>query len=271
MVISSYLAHFFIGNYFPGTGDYRDIGTAEGKNHSLNFPLRDGIDDESYASFFKPVMDAIMDKFRPTAIVLQCGADSLAGDRLGCFNLSLDGHAECVRHTMNYGVPILLLGGGGYTIRNVARCWCYETAVVLNKDKEISNQLPYSDYFEYYSPDYRLHIDTNNMDNLNDKQYIHKITTHLLETLRELEAAPNTTMHELPPDTILKTIDMDEEDQYALTLEGLDGPRLSQNYKDQYVQPDGEIEDSADEGEGQRHQGPPDEIPAFFDSNNQKT
>ena len=24
-------------------------------------------------------------------IVLQCGADSLAGDRLGCFNLSIDG------------------------------------------------------------------------------------------------------------------------------------------------------------------------------------
>ena len=27
--------------------------------------------------------------FQPSAIVLQCGADSLSGDRLGCFNLSL--------------------------------------------------------------------------------------------------------------------------------------------------------------------------------------
>ena len=25
-----------------------------------------------------------------------------------------------------------MLGGGGYTIRNVARCWTYETAVALN-------------------------------------------------------------------------------------------------------------------------------------------
>ena len=31
-----------------------------------------------------------------------------------------------------YSVPLLLLGGGGYTIRNVARCWTYETAVALN-------------------------------------------------------------------------------------------------------------------------------------------
>ena len=26
----------------------------------------------------------------------------------------------------------MILGGGGYTIRNVARCWTYETAVALN-------------------------------------------------------------------------------------------------------------------------------------------
>jgi hypothetical protein len=26
-----------------------------------------------------------------------------------------------------------VLGGGGYTVRNVARCWTYETAVLLGK------------------------------------------------------------------------------------------------------------------------------------------
>ena len=34
--------------------------------------------------------------YRPSAVVLQCGADSLAGDRLGCFNLSLRGECVCV-------------------------------------------------------------------------------------------------------------------------------------------------------------------------------
>ena len=32
-----------------------------------------------------------MEVYKPNAVVLQCGADSLAGDRLGCFNLSLKG------------------------------------------------------------------------------------------------------------------------------------------------------------------------------------
>ena len=97
------------GEYFPGTGDLKvsvsvctyastyicpvekDVGAEKGKYYAVNFPLRDGIDDESYEMIFKPVMSKVMEMYRPSAVVLQCGADSLAGDRLGCFNLSLKG------------------------------------------------------------------------------------------------------------------------------------------------------------------------------------
>lgn len=33
----------------------QDIGSQKGKHYSVNFPLKDGIDDESYQSIFKPV------------------------------------------------------------------------------------------------------------------------------------------------------------------------------------------------------------------------
>ena len=49
------------------------------------------MDDQSFAYIFKPVIQNIMQRFDPGAIVLQCGADSLTGDRLGCFNLTLKG------------------------------------------------------------------------------------------------------------------------------------------------------------------------------------
>ena len=39
------------------------------------------------------------------------GADSLANDRLGCFNLTLDGHAEAVKHMKRFGLPMLVTGG----------------------------------------------------------------------------------------------------------------------------------------------------------------
>ena len=38
-----------------------------------------------------------------------------------------------------------MLGGGGYTVRNVARCWTYETSLLL--DADISNELPYTGMF----------------------------------------------------------------------------------------------------------------------------
>ena len=135
------------GEYFPGTGDLRDIGAGKGKYYAVNFPLRDGIDDEVYETIFQPVMSKVMDVYQPNAVVLQCGADSLTGDRLGCFNLTLKGHGRCVEFMRSFNVPLLLLGGGGYTIRNVARAWTYETSLALGVD--ISNELPYNDYFEY--------------------------------------------------------------------------------------------------------------------------
>ena len=44
------------------------------------------------------------------------------------------GHAECVDFIRQQNLPLLMLGGGGYTIRNVARCWTYETATALHCD-----------------------------------------------------------------------------------------------------------------------------------------
>ena len=64
---------------------------------------------------------------------MQCGADSLSYDKLGDFCLTVKGHGECVNFVKKFNLPILLLGGGGYTIENVARCWTYETSVCLDE------------------------------------------------------------------------------------------------------------------------------------------
>lgn len=107
-----------------------------------------------FNSFSFQVMTRVMDRFQPSAVVLQCGADSLNGDRLGPFNLTLRGtvinslsdqqglcsyrilagHGECVKFFRSYNIPLMMVGGGGYTPRNVARCWTYETALAVDKD-----------------------------------------------------------------------------------------------------------------------------------------
>jgi histone deacetylase 1/2 len=186
------------GEYFPGTGGVKDVGYGKGKNYSLNFPLQDGVDDVSFQRIFQSVLERVMDSYQPGAIVLQCGADSLTGDRLGCFNLTLRGHGECVKYVKSFGVPVLVLGGGGYTIRNVARCWAYETSLLL--DSKLPDEIPFNEYYEYYGPDFRLHIMPSNMENQNTNSYLEKIQVSLFETLKDLPHAPSVKFHVTPRD-----------------------------------------------------------------------
>jgi histone deacetylase 1/2 len=67
------------------------------------------------------VIGEIMNTFSPDAIVLQCGSDSLSGDRLGCFNLSVKGHGEAVNFCKSLGVPLMLLGGKKIAIQVTTR------------------------------------------------------------------------------------------------------------------------------------------------------
>ena len=96
---------------------------------------------------------------------------------------------------------MLVLGGGGYTLRNVPRVWTFETAVLLGTD--IKDALPYNDYFEYYGPDYRLHMPVSNMENLNSKEYLEHIKVQLFDILSQVEPVPGVQIQagasEAPP------------------------------------------------------------------------
>ncbi|KAG0529231.1 hypothetical protein BDA96_05G080300 [Sorghum bicolor] len=121
--------HQFDGEFFPRTGAAVDVGGGDNGvcPTLINVPLQVGTRDGRYHQLFAPVVDRVMAVFEPDAVVMQCGADSLAGDWLASLGLSVRGHAKCVRIVKGYGLPLLLLGGGGYTINHVASCWCYET------------------------------------------------------------------------------------------------------------------------------------------------
>ncbi|TNY24007.1 histone deacetylase [Rhodotorula diobovata] len=189
------------GDFFPGTGAEGDKGKGRGKGYAVNYPLKDGIDDESYRSVFRPVIQHIMDWYRPGAVVLQCGADSLASDKLGSFNLSMSGHASCVAFMRTFNVPLIIVGGGGYTIRNVARTWAFETGLACGK--EMGRDLPFNEYLEYFGPEFKLDVPRNNMENANSREYLEKTTASILEGLRNLPFAPSSQLIpvglDLPP------------------------------------------------------------------------
>ncbi|KNC54922.1 histone deacetylase 9 [Thecamonas trahens ATCC 50062] len=191
--------HMYGEGFFPGTGAREDIGEGEGKQHAINVPLRAGIDDRSYAYIFKPVIAAIIESYQPTAIVLQCGADSLGCDRLGCFNLTIGQHADCLAFVKSFGIPLLVLGGGGYTVPNVARLWTVETATVL--DVELTNDvIPYTEHFDLFGPSFKLIPDTHaGIANLNTRTYLDKMKSDILQQLKTIPFVPAVQMSTIPP------------------------------------------------------------------------
>ncbi|CEJ89212.1 Putative Histone deacetylase [[Torrubiella] hemipterigena] len=233
------------GEYFPGTGELRDVGIGGGKYYSVNYPLRDGITDESYKSIFEPVIENVMKYYQPEAVVLQCGGDSLSGDRLGCFNLSMDGHANCVSYVKSFGLPTLVLGGGGYTMRNVARTWAYETGVLVGQ--EMDRTLPYNEYYEYYAPDFELNVRSSNMENSNSREYLEKITASVIDNLRNTGPAPSVQMQDVPRKPFGGMTDEEEAELDDLDEDENKDVRMTEHRWDKQIQHDADLEASDDE------------------------
>lgn len=233
------------GEYFPGTGELRDTGIGQGKNYAVNFPLRDGITDQTYKSIFEPVIENVMRFYQPEAVVLQCGGDSLSGDRLGCFNLSMDGHANCVNYVKSFNLPTLVLGGGGYTMRNVARTWAFETGVLVGQ--EMNRTLPYNEYYEYYAPDFELNVRSSNMENSNSREYLEKITAAVIDNLRQTGPVPSVQMQDVPRKPFGGMTDEEEAELDDLDEDENKDVRMTEHRWDKRVENDAEFEASDDD------------------------
>ncbi|XP_022100459.1 histone deacetylase 8-like [Acanthaster planci] len=177
--------HKYCPGFFPGTGSLDDVGIGKGKFYSVNVPLKDGIQDNQYFSIFCRVVDQIKQCYRPSAVVVQCGADTLADDPMQSFNLTPAGLARCLHHvTTAWQLPALLLGGGGYRLANTARCWANLTSTVLGC--RLPAEIPEHEHFLEYGPDYQLDISPTHRPNLNSDEYIEKIIASITDNLEKI-------------------------------------------------------------------------------------
>lgn len=219
-------------NFFPGTGDIDRTGPDNegnpGAHHAINVPLSDGIDDDQYVFLFKTIVGMCVERFQPTAIVLQCGADSLAGDRLGRFNVQVQGHGACVTFCKSLKIPLLLVGGGGYTPRNVARAWAHETSIAIGCDATLNpiipEHTPYRSHFRHDTIFPTLEqILGDPRPNKNTKRKVEEIVQSITEQLRFVNAAPSVQSTVIPPDLAGLKDDVEnklreEKEEYDETL-----------------------------------------------------
>jgi acetoin utilization protein AcuC len=112
---------------FPGTGSADETGKGEAKGTKLNIPLEPGAGDERFIDEFQKVKNFV-DDAKPELIILQCGADSLAGDPITHLKYSprAHKHAADILHSLAHkhcGGRIIALGGGGYNRQNIGAAW----------------------------------------------------------------------------------------------------------------------------------------------------
>uniref|UniRef100_A0A673AV89 Histone deacetylase 8 n=1 Tax=Sphaeramia orbicularis TaxID=375764 RepID=A0A673AV89_9TELE len=165
--------HKFSPGFFPGTGDLRDTGLGKGRWYAVNVPLEDGIKDDRYYQLFTSVMQEVRAQFNPEAVVMQLGADTMAGDPMCSFNMTPVGVGKCLHYVLQWQLPTLLLGGGGYNLANTARCWTYLTATVLGKT--LSSEIPDHKFFTEYGPDYSLEISPSCRPDRNDTKHLDQV------------------------------------------------------------------------------------------------
>lgn len=88
-----------------------------------NLAVPPGYNDTEAQFLLNEAILPLIQRFRPQAIMVQCGADALEEDPLARLSLSNNAYWATVAAVMTTSPRLILLGGGGYNPFTVARCW----------------------------------------------------------------------------------------------------------------------------------------------------
>jgi len=122
---------------YPGTGRADENGTGEAEGTKLNIPLPPGAGDHAFFDAWARV-EAHIDDAKPEFVILQCGADGLAGDPLTHLEYTAAAHRRATSRLCEFadrhcGGRLLALGGGGYNPRGIADAWCAVVEAMLER------------------------------------------------------------------------------------------------------------------------------------------
>ncbi len=106
-------------NRWPFTGRVDD----RAGGHARNLPVPQGLNDTEMRWLMQEAVLPLIERVRPQAVFLQCGADALEEDPLARLSLSNNAHWD-VAAALRAIIPRLVVtGGGGYNPYTVGRCW----------------------------------------------------------------------------------------------------------------------------------------------------
>lgn len=120
--------HRYGGRFFPGTGSTKETGRGAGAGFAINVPLLRGTPDGPWLRALEEVVAPALRAYRPEFLIVEMGVDGHYNDPLVGLALTTAGFEAAAKlihmlaHELCQG-RLLVLGGGGYSPTDAARCW----------------------------------------------------------------------------------------------------------------------------------------------------
>ncbi|MFW9970314.1 MAG: histone deacetylase [Candidatus Odinarchaeota archaeon] len=126
------------GYFYPGTGNFDEIGYGKGAGKIINYPMPAGSADDVIPIYVKEIINPICEEFKPEFILISAGFDTHWTDQLTNMNWTYQAPAEYLKEIKKIAQKyangrILITLEGGYQVDKQARA-VYNCLRVLNSE-----------------------------------------------------------------------------------------------------------------------------------------
>lgn len=113
--------------FYPGTGNFGEVGRGKGEGFTVNVPLMKGHRDGEFARIVHFLVDPLAQEYQPEIILVSCGFDLYMHDPLGGMMVTAEGYALIT--SLLVGIAEKVCNGriafileGGYSLRGLREC-----------------------------------------------------------------------------------------------------------------------------------------------------
>jgi acetoin utilization deacetylase AcuC-like enzyme len=129
--------------FYPGTGDFDEVGNGEGRGYTLNFPLPESTGDSSFVPIYSRLVSAVLDQFKPQLILVSAGLDGYYRDPIGGLALTPAGYASAAASLILAAErwcegKVCFVLEGGYSMQGLRDC---VQAIMIEMEKDNPSEL----------------------------------------------------------------------------------------------------------------------------------
>lgn len=129
------------GYFYPGTGNYDEIGSGKGTGKIINYAMPAGAAYDAIPLYYKEIIEPICKEFEPEFILISAGFDTHWTDQLTNMNWTYQAPAEYLKKIKTIAKKyandrILITLEGGYELDKQARA-VYNCLRVLNEEDNL--------------------------------------------------------------------------------------------------------------------------------------